>query len=95
MKLYEKGMKKTERAQRRVTSMVWGEEHAASEERRRELGWLSLGGSRGGGRALLAAFSCVTGGWRGGRARLFSEAHRKRTRVMVTNYRKEIPFVCF
>lgn len=60
MKLYKKGMKKMVRAQRRITSMVWGQEHTTSEERRRKLGLLSREESRGGGRALLAAFSCIT-----------------------------------
>lgn len=44
--------------------MVWGQKHTTSAERRRELGLLSREGSRrGGGRALLAAFSCITNTW--------------------------------
>lgn len=62
--MYKKGMKKLERARRRLTSMVWGQEHTISEGRWRELDVLSQERSRGGGgRVLLAAFTCRTGGW--------------------------------
>lgn len=82
-------MKKLERARRRLTSMVWGQEHTISEGRWRELDVLSQERSRGGGgRVLLAAFSCRTGGWWGGSVRLFEGVHRERTRVMAKNSNK-------
>lgn len=65
--------KKLKRAQKRVTSMFWGQKRAVSEERWREPHLVSWVRRRL--RALPAASSDTVHAWREGSVRLFSERH--------------------
>lgn len=80
MILCKTSKKKLKRAQRRVASMFWD---ATSEKRWRESHLVNWERRRL--RALPAASGDTAHAWREGSVRLFSEMHRERTRIIVTN----------